>query len=269
MRLLFRFYQYINILSLDVTAGAVIGALFFARILQAPVSPLALLALALSVWIVYTIDHLRDAMLITRIATTDRHRFHQKYFHLLVMALLVVIVADLAVVWFIPHRILIAGIALSVPVGVYLVLQRYLKFLKEFFVACLYTAGILLPSLAEGAWMWLPEQFILVAKYFITAWMNLLLFSLIDYDDDRRHQQHSFVTRFGPTSTHCTIVSLGLLNMLGGTWLWTVLPDAAAVLIAMNAMLLAILFLQKYLARNNYYRITGDGVFFIPLFYLL
>src|SRR5690606_9306381 len=166
------------------------------------------------VWVVYTVDHLRDAILIPRPASTDRHRFHQRHFRALVGALLLVMAVDALMLWFLPHQLLMAGIALALPVAVYLVLQRYLKFLKEFFVACLYSAGILLPSLAIQSPEWLPVHYVVVGKYFITAWMNLLLFSLIDYDDDRGQQQHSFVTSFGPASTRYTIVCLGLLNIL-------------------------------------------------------
>ena len=49
MTFLHRLYQYINILSLDVVAGAVTGALFFGELLQVPIDPFVLAALALTV----------------------------------------------------------------------------------------------------------------------------------------------------------------------------------------------------------------------------
>ena len=61
MRAGLRFYQYINILSLDIAAGAVISAVFFAQIFNVQIKPYGLLALGLTVWIIYTVDHLRDA----------------------------------------------------------------------------------------------------------------------------------------------------------------------------------------------------------------
>jgi hypothetical protein len=69
-----------NILSLDVVAGAVAGALFFGEILQVQLSFSVLTALGLTVWIIYTLDHLRDAKQILNVASTDRHRFHQEHF---------------------------------------------------------------------------------------------------------------------------------------------------------------------------------------------
>jgi len=269
MKTLNAVYHHINILSLDVAAGAVICALFFARIFQVSVSLAALTALCLTVWIVYTIDHLRDATSISKAACTDRHRFHQKYFKAVSITLLVIMVLDFVVIWFLPRRMLMLGLMLWIVVLGYLVLQRYLKFLKEFFVACLYTAGILLPSLALITEDLQTVHYILTGKFFITALMNLLLFSLFDYKEDRNQQQHSFVTWFGPASTRKGILLLGLINILSGIRLWSFDPGVAIIFISMNIMLLMILFFQRPLRSNNYYRKLGDAVFFIPLFYLL
>lgn len=269
MRVLRNVYQYVNILSLDVAAGAVICALFFAHIFQVNVSPFALSALGLTVWVIYTIDHLRDARAIRTVARTDRHRFHQKYFRTILILLCLAVAVDFLLIWFVPRKVLFAGLILWSIVLLYLLLQRYLKFLKEFFVALLYTAGILLPSaavLGSG-----PEtiHYLLIGKFFITALMNLLLFSLYDYNEDRHQQQHSFVTWFGPEYTRRGILMLGLINIVSGTLLWSVVPRAAVIYILMNASLLTILFLRKYLRHQNYYRILGDAIFYIPVLYLL
>lgn len=261
-------YRYVNILSLDVVAGAVAGALFFASILQAPVTFYPLAVLALTVWIIYTLDHLRDALFITRVASTDRHRYHQDHFSALSLVVLVLVILVLTLIFFLPARLFKVGWALGIVVLIYLLLQRYLLFMKEFFVACLYTAGILLPSLATE-----PEltvvHLILIGKYFVTAWMNLLLFSLIDYHEDRRQQQHSFVTWFGPGSTRNGILLLGLVNIVSGLWVWQFNWRVAAIFVSMNMLLLAILVFRKHLVVNNYYRIGGDAVFLIPLLYLV
>lgn len=269
MTRLHRLYQYINILSLDVVAGAVTGALFFGKLLQVPVDPLVLAALALTVWVIYTLDHLRDAMTIPRIASADRHRFHQSHFRLMVAVVVIVGAVDLIIIGFLSYEVLRAGMALGLIVLLYLITQRYLKFLKEFFVACLYTAGILLPSIVNNQAHLSPEHLIVIGKYFVTALMNLLLFSLFDFNTDRHQQQHSFVTWFGPRFTSYGIIVLGMVNILSGIWLWGYDAKVAAVFVCMNLVLLAVLFLRNRLVSDNYYRIIGDAVFFIPLFYLL
>src|SRR5690349_20970168 len=85
MNRLLRWYRWVNILSLDVAAGAVISALFFVDITNAQVYPLSLLALGLAVWIIYTVDHLKDVYRLTQVATTNRHRFHQQHFKVLII----------------------------------------------------------------------------------------------------------------------------------------------------------------------------------------
>lgn len=264
-----QFYSYINILSLDVAAGAVISALFFGSIFHVTVSLYALSALALTVWVIYTADHLRDAKAIRTIASTDRHRFHQKYFKVISIALVLIMAIDFLLVWFVPREVVIMGSLLWLIVLAYLATQRYLKFLKEFFVALLYTTGVLLPSLAVADVDLQGVHYILIGKFFITALMNLLLFSLYDHKEDRSQQQHSFVTWFGPASTRIGILLLGSINILSGILLWSFDPAVAMIFIAMNLLLLAILFFQKHLSRNNYYRMVGDAVFFIPVLYLL
>ena len=269
MKVVRNLYQYVNILSLDVAAGAVICALFFGRIFQVTVSPYALATLALTVWAIYTVDHLRDARAIRTVAATDRHRFHQKHFSTMLTLLVFTVVIDFFLILLIPRNIAMPGCFLGFIVLIYLVLQRYLKFLKEFFVALLYTAGVLLPSIAITTWEFPLIYWVLVGKFFITALMNLLLFSLFDYEEDRHQQQDSFVTWFGPASTRKGILLLGTLNILLGIFLWSFDPAVALIFIFMNVMLLSVLIFQRHLVSDNWYRILGDAVFFLPIFYLL
>lgn len=268
MKFLSQIYQYINILSLDVVAGAVISAIFFSRLLAVHPPASVFFCLGLIVWIIYTIDHLRDAKSIASSASTDRHRFHQLHFKVIAYVLAAAIALTLVAIFFLPTAIIQAGLILGSVVSLYLLFQRYLKFMKEFFVACLYTAGIVLPSLAFGANL-LPEHHLIIAKFVITALMNLLLFSLFDLEVDRDQQQHSFVTWFGAGPTRYAIILLGMVNILMGLSLWSFDVWVARIFITMNAMLIAVLLFQKKLVQDNYYRIVGDAVFLIPGFYLL
>lgn len=262
-------YQRVNILSIDVAAGAVVSAMFFSALLKAPANPVSLVALAMTVWIIYTIDHLRDAKSIRRTASAERHRFHQIYFRPIAAGLCVAAVLDLVAVVFLSDRLIYAGAALGAIVIVYLLLQRYLKFMKEFFVACLYCCGILLPSLTVPHVELDPFHYLIIGKFFITALMNLLLFSLIDYHEDTHDQQYSFVTWFGPKWTRTGIIFLGLVNIVSGIWLWQSDWRVAMVFVSMNLLLLTVLFLRRSLRHNNLYRMLGDAVFFIPAIYLL
>ena len=269
MKFLNQIYQHINILSLDVVAGSVVSALFFSRLLDVTPDALVFLCLALTVWMIYTVDHLRDARNISSPASTDRHRFHQVHFRIIVIILVTTIVLNFIIIFFLPPAITESGLALGFVVFLYLLFQRYLKFLKEVFIACLYTAGIMLPSFSFFQGALLPEHYLIIGKFTITALMNLLLFSLFDLEVDRDQEQHSFVTWFGPAATRYAIIFLGLLNILSGLWLWGFDTRVAWIFITMNVLLIAVLFLKKELVRNNYYRIVGDAVFLIPAIYII
>ena len=270
MRFLTRVYHYINILSLDVAAGAVVGALFFSEIFGVAISSYTLAVLAITVWIIYTVDHLRDAMVIPTPASTPRHSFHQTNFRILNICVLTLLFIDAIIIYsFVSVEVILYGSCLGLLVLSYLVFQRRCKFLKEFFVACLYTGGIVLPSVALHGWDIAPLTFILTAQFCITALVNLLLFSLIDFEQDREHAQSSFVTRFGRQSTRIAIWTLTSINICTSVFVFMSEPRHATIFILMNIVLLAILVFEKYAKANTYYRIIGDAIFFIPLLFML
>jgi hypothetical protein len=72
--------------------------------------------------------------------------------------------------------VIIGGLSLAVIIGLYLFLQRYLP-LKEFFVAGLYTFGVLLPSWRLKVDLISGDHVLLIGQFFSVALVNLLLFS--------------------------------------------------------------------------------------------
>src|SRR4051812_45818950 len=138
MQKIFRAYRILNLLSLDVAIGAMICAMFFGRLLHVAILPYGFAALGLTVWIIYTADHLRDAKAIRHKATSERHRFHQDHFNVLAMMTAVGAIIDIVVIFFIRKPVFLGGIVLTIFVGVYLLFQSRVYFLKEIFVAVLY-----------------------------------------------------------------------------------------------------------------------------------
>ncbi len=181
MRAGLRFYQYINILSLDIAAGAVISALFFAQIFNVQIKPYGLLALGLTVWIIYTVDHLRDAKKIKHSASTQRHRFHQQYFYTLTVFVGLAILLDAVTIFFIRRQVFEWGLILFAIVMIYLIVQQYLRFLKEFFIASLYTWGVLLLSITITTITLNITYALLIIQFGLIAWTNLVLFSWFDH----------------------------------------------------------------------------------------
>jgi hypothetical protein len=266
MRAFHRFYQCINTLSLDITAGAVASALFFSKIFDVQIKPYGLIALGLTVWIIYTIDHLRDAKNIKHSASTERHRFHQRYFYALIFFLGLAILIDAVTIFFIRRQVFEWGLILWAIVVVYLIFQQFLRFLKEFFIAALYTWGVLLLSVTVTPIELRLDHILLIIQFGIIAWSNLVLFSWFDHVFDKQDRQNSFVTMMGNRTTIFFLYGLFGLSFLIATvqFIAFTVSVPIAILGIMNIVLLLIFVLRKSLAKNDIYRLIGDAVFLIP-----
>jgi len=199
-----RFLKYVQWLSIDVALGACAGLYFFAHLLDINLHPLFYLLMAMVVWSIYTLDHLLDAHQVKGTASTDRHRIHQSYGKSLRSVLGIVILAGLGLGFYLLHISLISISALILAALILgnLILLKYffknLSFLKEFNTALFYTIGIMMvpylmqinESIHRGFWY-------LGVAYFMIAWMNLILLSLMDADTDRADGFYSIVTAVG------------------------------------------------------------------------
>jgi len=267
MERLIRIYRFFNLLSIDVALGAVCSAVFFAGIFNVTIYTQGLLSLGLTVWVVYTTDHLLDARKVIGNASTERHQFHQRYHRILIPCVIVAVLTDTVIVSFIRRPVLGGGVVLIAVVGIYLLVQQYTKIFKEIFVAGMYTIGILLPSIMVTrvpyhAWPW-----VLLLQFFLLALTNLLLFSWFDHEFDARDKRSSFVTIVGPERTRIIIgvlfVIMGLLTFFSQAL------KASLYLLAADSMLLGIFLRPEFFRKVDRFRLLGDAVFFILLFYTL
>ncbi|HEX6224384.1 MAG TPA: hypothetical protein VFZ52_08240 [Chryseolinea sp.] len=271
MHAIFRFYRYINTLSLDIAAGAVVSAQLFARIFNVQIKTYGLMALGLTVWIIYTLDHLRDAKKIKHSASTERHRFHQQNFKVLVCFLVIAVLVDALTIFFIRRQVLAWGLVLWAIVVLYLTVQQFLRFLKEFFIAGLYTWGVLLLSITVTSIDLGVHHTLLIVQFAIAAWINLVLFSWFDHVFDERDEQNSFVTIMGNRTTIFFLYGLfaaSALITLVQVMVFTI-SGPVMILAFMIIILLIIFLLRRSLAKNDLYRLLGDAVFLMPAIYLI
>jgi hypothetical protein len=270
MRSVYQLYRVVNVLSIDVAIGAMICAMFFGRLLHVVILPYGFAALGLTVWIIYTADHLRDARLINTTASSERHAFHQRNFKALLISLVVAALIDAVLIIFIRRPVFIGGIALTVFVALYLVFQSYLHFLKEVFVALLYTLGVLLPSVALTSSIALPE-ILLMIQFFLLALLNLFIFSIYDYESDKKDKLASFATRFGKNIVKRWVIALGLtwIFICGYVFIVTNVARFEIILMLLFFVLSLVFFGAKIFTGYNLYRLLGDGVFWLPALILL
>lgn len=271
MRVFVVTYRFLNVLSLDVAGGAVICAAFFARLLHVTVLPQGLTALGVTVWIIYTADHLRDARRIGRNASSARHRFHYRYFRPLLAAMAV---GTLFVGWmltFLRQQVLIGGVVLAFLVLCYLIVHRYLQWAKEIMVAFLYTCGVLLLSVTAPEQSFTLQQYLVFCAFALLALINLQILSWYDYPRDVRDRQVSFAVLFGKKTSRKIVYFLLLINALTLILLLFFYSEPAPVLIlfVMNVVLFVVFFWDAVMQKNGRYRLWADAVFLLPATYLL
>ena len=266
-----RLYQRINLLSLDVAAGAMVSGLFFARIFDVHMLPWGFITLGLTVWIIYTADHLMDAKRLSTPASTERHRFHQRHFRELAFVLLVAALIDVVLISLIRKPVLKSGLVLGAAVAVYLLLQQNLKFLKELSGTVLYCSGVALPALSLAGFSITAYQGLLIVQFAITVLCNMLLFSLFGVREDLRDHHISFVTIMGEGKTRFVLTALFIINGLLTALLlfpFSNMIGPAIVLLVMNLVLLFIFISPELFEMDGLYRLLGDAVFLFPLFFL-
>lgn len=265
MRLV-KFYRLLNTLSIDVMLGSVCGALMFAKMLKVTLLPYGIAALALSVWIIYTIDHLLDAKVVTGSASTTRHRFHQHYFIILLFAMLLAIAIVIVLLFFIRVQVLYGGLLLIAAVTLYLLLHRYLKIPKEILISVLYTCGVLLPSfmVTSLSLQALPHPIILM--FMLSALANLLVFSWYDYEKDTQDGFKSIAITWGKSRTHLMVWLIGFIS-IGLCW-WAKDSTAALLNFSMIAVQVILISFPSFFAKQERYRLVGDAAFMLPLLYL-
>jgi hypothetical protein len=264
---LLKVYRYLNLLSVDVALGAVCCALFFAKILHVHILPYGLLSLALTVWIIYTADHLLDARKIKTKASTERHAFHQQHYNPLIKTLILALLLNGVLLFFIREQVLAGGIVLASGVGMYLLVHRYMHVLKEAVIAVFYTMGILLPSITVTSVPFTDLPWTVIIQFLLLALSNLLVFSWFDYEKDVRDNTSSFVTNIGKRKTSVCIWLLVLLICVL-TSFSTLLP-ASLLLVTMVVWFACIFSCPGWFAEKDRFRLMGDAVFMLPALYLL
>ncbi len=271
MKNVLQLYRFLNLISVDVACGAVVCAAFFARVFRIELRPQGLAVLGITVWIIYSVDHLLDAHQLKRDASTKRHLLYQRKFRELSMVVMVAIVIDLCMLLFIRRQVFVWGLGLAIIVLLYLLFQRLLTPFKEAMGACLYAGGVLLPVLSLHTPPLSTSLIFLMIAFVFTALINLILFSLFDWERDRNDMQASLVTFFGKQNSKRGLNVLFLVQglLLIGLLLRTAYKTETLILGSMNIVLAILLRAPDWFKKEDTYRLAGDFIFLFPLPYLI
>jgi hypothetical protein len=257
-------------LSLDVVAGGLSGGALAVWATGARM-PLAWWGiLALSIWTIYTVDHLLDARRLRSRGGDHRYRFHQAHARPLAAAALLAgtLAAAAAVVW-LPGPVLLAGCVLGALSGAHLAgaqlrCRRWVP--KELSVAGIYTGGIwmgpLLLARQIHPWAWLA-----VLLHGTAVLLNLGMYAVIEERRDAADDSASVSRTLGGRRVRHAILALTLLAaaaaLAGAAWGPAAYEGAwAALLLLIGTPALILAAPARFLPAERY-RLCGELVFLL------
>ncbi len=275
------FYAAIRLLSIDVALGALGGGWMVAHYLEVAMPWAWYVILPIAVWAIYTGDHLLDAMRLGERSSTPRHQFHHRFFPWLMgLAATSALTCIVLALLFLGQEGFFFGLAMGALVLVHFALvklvgQRTSPFLvKELGVALIYAAGIWgLPLILSGKWG-TREAMVPAAQFLLLALVNLLEFSLYEYESDVADGQTSFVQAIGRKGAIRFIrLILAAMAGLGAFLLATVdgmpLLRLEFIYASMAIVLAALIYKPVWFMDEERYRAVGDAAFLIPFLFPL
>ena len=247
------------------------------RILHVSANPIWWIILPMSVWIVYTLDHIIDSYKNKTEAVIYRHKFH--YLNRKSISIVMIFTGTTTLilsVLFLDTQIIILGILLSLVIAFYFALIFFFKqkrsiFLqKELIIAIAYTTGIFMAPLYWYGSLPSFSVIVVIFNIFILAWFEGIMISWFDYDNDIKDGHTSFTILFGKRNTRQFLI-LGHMIIEIITIIFLVITPfnivfwALLVTLVMNLLLGFIIIFPHSFAQNNYYRIIGETVFLLPV----
>ena len=263
-------YRYFRWLSLDIVLGAVIFLKFLGILYDVSIPFTVYLALAIAIWLIYSVDHLIDSRDVD--SSDPRREFHKTYFKQIVFFAGLTAIIGLFDVYHLPIEIIRVGSILAACCVLYLMLVYFVPRLwfKELMVAFGYAAGIFMTPLVLVGSMQMTD-FLLFTQLAILALVNLLIFSVYDREKDNNNGFGSMALALGSRSI-CLIWILLFLLIGSSVGLSMVLPEKYQMIqliyLIMTCMLMGVMRFQLYFSQNERFRVVGDAIFFVPAIFL-
>lgn len=272
---------YLEVLSIDICVGVLGTGALTQTMFSAEMKPIWWVLLPVCVWVVYTLDHLIDALKGGGNSANPRHQFHYEHIRLMtVLAILVGMSAFVMAIIFLREVLILSGLILGILTLVHLFLAYWgkIRFGKELSVGLIYVSGVAFaPILNRRVTMgWFEMLFLL--GLLLAAYLNLFMNSIIEYSIDRRDGQNFIVSRVSRLWLRrkvtlvsnlaalffmCVcIVSIIFSRPIGQTVAWAIL----AIYCVVPGLLLKY---ETKLTSKSAYRLYGEWVFSIGLLTLL
>jgi len=274
-------YRRIHFLSLDIVAGALASSCIAAGLFDSSPDWAWWLSLAMTVWILYTGDHILDAWKHRKSPQRELHRFIFRNRRNLLWFLGVVTVADLLVVFnlletaYLKFGMVLAGGVLLFYATRHLFRRNRIFFIPgELFLLLLYMAGTWLGPFVSRAEPVHSTQALVSLMFALVLLMNLGIISLYDIRIDSRLGIVTLARTLGQKATRNLLVGTGIIvYLLAALQLMVFGMDRLfrfpLFLSAMATLLLMVLLMPSYFRKNDYYRWAADGVLYLGFLALM
>ena len=278
---IFSFINTFQILSIDVVIGTIAVGFMATKLLNITPNPYWWLILPLTVWVIYTLDHIIDSYKNKTKAVIARHRFHYIYQKSIIISITIASALSISLsLIFLDNQIIYYGLLLSLFIAIYLIIvflvkkKKTILLQKELIIAFVYTSGIFLAPLVWYQKMPPYPILLVIFNIFILVWLEGIIISWFDYDDDIKDGHTSFTIVVGKKNTRRFIivmqVLLAILTKISMLTVTTKIEFAALIItIIMDIILLIVVFNPNKFYKNEYYRITGEAIFLLPLLIIL
>lgn len=262
--------KYIRWLSLDIVLGGVVFLNFIGKQLKVEVPIEVSLAMAVCIWLIYSLDHQRDV----------RHKIHQKgarrIFHkknqrAIILTSLFVAFLGLILLFYLPPDLIQSGFLLALICFLYLILSAELSsfLVKEVFVAVLYGGGIFLFPLIRIDQFEGIHGFILL-QLSLLAFVNIVLISTFELEEDRFNGFASLSLSMGKRATSQLLGVLLIISGLAALIMsyYNYFMQLELIYFFATLQLTIILLRPSWFIKAERYRIFSDAIFFYPLIFL-
>lgn len=268
--------QKLSILSIDVVIGSVFCGAFVVKFLGIEPGFSWWIVLPISVWIIYTIDHIIDGYKLKDKAHTYRHYFHFRYIKPLIYLIIIFTIINLTLVlFFLKKQIVIFGIIAASITGLYLLgvylfrKKRSWFFQKELFVAFVYTIGIWGGPASLMDFILQPFQWVCLVVFFILVLTDLFVFSLYESETDLLDRHNTLVVNLGKKRTEKLIlINIALVFFISITMIiygqYQMIFIAAKIFMIMAFLLAVLVVFKNNLNKHSLYRYIGELIFWLP-----
>jgi len=274
-----KLFYIIRLFSLDIVAGALAALVFAASVMEIELKLSYYLIMALTVWLIYTADHLMDGAKTRGKSGSETANFFHTYKIPVILVFLIVLVLDFRlIVYILDEKIVQFGMGPGIAAVIYLLMNRYYDgaqkwlFIKELWVAIIYTLAIWGGPVIFGGDTVNALQMMVIASFGLIVLGNVLIYSIYERESDIRDNNKSIVRDLGLTAAVNVATLVLTISMLTALTAYMLLDASLTIilpLLLISASMLLILSFPGIFSKGKRYGIFADLALLLFLLVLI